>query len=52
MREPKAAIFWDTGGDLEDDSDGVTVGSGSVVFSRKMQVGLVVGFLVNLLFGM
>ncbi|KAK7057482.1 ubiquitin-like domain-containing protein [Favolaschia claudopus] len=37
------AIFWDNGAPSEP--------TGSVIFSKLMQMGLVVGFLVNLLFG-
>ncbi|KAG1723036.1 DUF2407 C-terminal domain-containing protein [Suillus paluster] len=43
LRETKAAVFWDEG---EHES------GESVIFSRRTQVGIVFGFLVNLLFGM
>ncbi|KAF8070408.1 DUF2407 C-terminal domain-containing protein [Lyophyllum atratum] len=44
MRNPKPAAFWDDGSEYEP--------PGNVIFSRRMQMGLVVGFLVNILFGM
>lgn len=44
MRNPKPAVFWDDGSEYEP--------PGNVIFSRRMQMGLVVGFLVNILFGM
>ncbi|KAF5385934.1 hypothetical protein D9615_002291 [Tricholomella constricta] len=44
MRHPKPAVFWDDGSEYE--------APGNVIFSRRMQMGLVVGFLVNILFGM
>jgi len=43
IREPKLAVFWDSGAEHSL--------TGSVVFSRRMQMGVVVGFLLNLLFG-
>ncbi|KAG2125296.1 DUF2407 C-terminal domain-containing protein [Suillus cothurnatus] len=43
LRETKAAVFWEEG---EHES------GESVIFSRRTQVGVVFGFLVNLLFGM
>ncbi|KAH0589150.1 UPF0645 membrane protein C20H4.02 [Termitomyces sp. J132] len=43
MRNSKPAVFWDNGSEYEP--------PGNVVFSRRMQMGLVVGFLVNILFG-
>ncbi|KAG0700610.1 DUF2407 C-terminal domain-containing protein [Suillus ampliporus] len=43
LRETKAAVFWEEG---EHES------GESVIFSRRTQVGIVFGFLVNLLFGM
>jgi len=44
MRKPKPAIFWEDGSEHES--------TGNVIFSKRMQIGLVVGFLVNVLFGM
>ncbi|KAI0819242.1 DUF2407 ubiquitin-like domain-containing protein [Trametes gibbosa] len=44
FRSNKPAVFWD------DDSEHQTLSS--PVFSRKMQMGIVVGFLLNLLFGL
>jgi len=44
MKNTKPAVFWDDGSETDS-----TV---NVVFSRRMQMGLVVGFLANLLFGM
>jgi len=44
MRKPRAAIFWEDGSEHES--------TGNVIFSKRMQMGLVVGFLVNVLFGM
>ncbi|KAH7924545.1 hypothetical protein BV22DRAFT_1112770 [Leucogyrophana mollusca] len=43
LRESKPAIFWEDGSEHE--------ASESVIFPRKTQVGIVFGFLVNLLFG-
>ncbi|OAX33364.1 hypothetical protein K503DRAFT_869599 [Rhizopogon vinicolor AM-OR11-026] len=43
LREAKPAVFWE---------EGEHEGGESVVFSRRTQVGIVFGFLVNLLFGM
>ncbi|KAG2138571.1 DUF2407 C-terminal domain-containing protein [Suillus bovinus] len=43
LRETKPAVFWEEG----DHESGE-----SVIFSRRTQVGIVFGFLVNLLFGM
>ncbi|PCH39812.1 hypothetical protein WOLCODRAFT_116208 [Wolfiporia cocos MD-104 SS10] len=40
---PKPAIFWDDGSEHENTS--------SVIFSRRMQLGIVIGFLLNVLFG-
>jgi len=44
LRAPKPAAFWDNGHALET--------SESTVFSRRMQMGLVVGFIMNVMFGM
>ncbi|KAI6044920.1 DUF2407 C-terminal domain-containing protein [Pisolithus marmoratus] len=44
LRASKPAAFWDDGTQVE--------ATESVIFSRKTQVGIVFGFLVNLLFGM
>ncbi|KAF8160865.1 DUF2407 C-terminal domain-containing protein [Crassisporium funariophilum] len=44
MRNQKPAAFWEDGNEQEPTSN--------VIFSRRMQMGLVVGFLVNVLFGM
>jgi len=43
MRETKPAAFWENGTEHEL--------TGSVVFSKRMQMGIVVGLLVNVLFG-
>ncbi|THH10064.1 hypothetical protein EW146_g8488 [Bondarzewia mesenterica] len=43
FRETKPAVFWDNGASVES--------LGSTVFSRRMQMGLVLGFLVNIMFG-
>jgi len=43
IREPKPTAFWENGAEHEL--------TGSVVFSKRMQMGIVVGLLVNLLFG-
>ncbi|KAF6760177.1 hypothetical protein DFP72DRAFT_883444 [Ephemerocybe angulata] len=40
----KPAVFWDDGTEVEPVPN--------VIFSRRMQMGLVVGFLVNLMFGL
>ncbi|TFK44449.1 DUF2407 C-terminal domain-containing protein [Crucibulum laeve] len=44
MRNQKPPIFWEDGGVHEPTSN--------VIFSKRMQMGLVIGFLVNVLFGM
>ncbi|KAI9508420.1 DUF2407 C-terminal domain-containing protein [Russula earlei] len=44
LRTPKPAAFWESGHALETPE--------STVFSRRMQMGLVVGFIMNLMFGM
>ncbi|KAI0040293.1 hypothetical protein FA95DRAFT_1566530 [Auriscalpium vulgare] len=44
FRETKPPAFWSNGRPIES--------LGSVVFTRRMQMGLVVGFLVNILFGL
>jgi hypothetical protein len=44
MRSRKSAAFWEDGNEEEPTSN--------VIFSRRMQMGLVVGFLINVLFGM
>ncbi|KAG6813744.1 hypothetical protein H0H92_007696 [Tricholoma furcatifolium] len=44
MRNPTPPVFWDDGTEYESPAN--------VVFSRRMQMGIVVGFLVNILFGM
>ncbi|KAF8220591.1 hypothetical protein L208DRAFT_1333034 [Tricholoma matsutake] len=44
MRNSKPPVFWDDGSDYEPPAN--------VIFSKRMQMGLVVGFLVNVLFGM
>ncbi|PPR02400.1 hypothetical protein CVT26_011368 [Gymnopilus dilepis] len=44
MRTQKPAVFW--GDDTEHEA------TSNVIFSRKMSMGLVVGFLVNILFGL
>ncbi|KAI0297756.1 DUF2407 C-terminal domain-containing protein [Russula brevipes] len=43
LRAPKPAAFWDNGHALETPE--------STVFSRRMQMGLVVGFIMNIMFG-
>ncbi|KAH9969818.1 DUF2407 C-terminal domain-containing protein [Russula dissimulans] len=43
LRAPKPAAFWDSGQALETPE--------STVFSRRMQMGLVVGFIMNVMFG-
>ncbi|KZT09180.1 uncharacterized protein LAESUDRAFT_647550 [Laetiporus sulphureus 93-53] len=43
FRSPKPAVFWDDGSELEATS--------SVIFSRRLQMGIVVGFLLNAIFG-
>ncbi|TEB37443.1 hypothetical protein FA13DRAFT_907122 [Coprinellus micaceus] len=44
MRSQKPAVFWEDGTEAEPVPN--------VIFSRRMQMGLVVGFLVNLMFGL
>lgn len=44
MRSKKAAVFWEEGSEEAPTTN--------VIFSRRMQMGLVVGFLVNVMFGM
>ncbi|KAA1474791.1 hypothetical protein DENSPDRAFT_349233 [Dentipellis sp. KUC8613] len=44
FRSWKPPVFWENGTSFEP--------PGSVVFSRRMQMGLVVGFLVNVMFGL
>ncbi|KAF5326372.1 hypothetical protein D9611_000004 [Ephemerocybe angulata] len=44
MRSQKPAVFWDDGTEVEPVPN--------VIFSRRMQMGLVVGFLVNFMFGL
>ncbi|KAG5645419.1 hypothetical protein DXG03_006243 [Asterophora parasitica] len=62
MRNPKPAVFWDDGSDYEAPGNVIfssvfplsailSLGIDNI-YSRRMQMGLVVGFLVNLLFGM
>jgi len=41
---PKLPVFWSTGAAVES--------LGSVIFSRRMQMGLVVGFMINVLLGL
>ncbi|KAF7980695.1 hypothetical protein HWV62_37145 [Athelia sp. TMB] len=43
LREPKPAVFWESGIEHE--------GAGSVVLSKRMQMGIVMGFTLNILFG-
>jgi len=43
FRESQPPVFWDDGTEYET--------LGSVVFSKRMQMGLVVGFIVNVFFG-
>jgi len=43
FREPKPPVFWEDGSEFEV--------YGSVVFSKRMQMGIVIGFLVNLALG-
>ncbi|KZP23272.1 hypothetical protein FIBSPDRAFT_919127 [Athelia psychrophila] len=43
VREPKPAVFWESGIEHE--------GTGSVVLSKRMQMGIVMGFTLNILFG-
>jgi len=43
LRAPKPAAFWENGHALESPE--------STVFSRRMQMGLVVGFIMNVMFG-
>ncbi|EGN93980.1 hypothetical protein SERLA73DRAFT_189126 [Serpula lacrymans var. lacrymans S7.3] len=42
--EPKPAVFWEDGSEQD--------ATESVVFSRRMQIGIMAGFVVNVLFGM
>ncbi|KAF4621039.1 hypothetical protein D9613_000362 [Agrocybe pediades] len=44
LRNRKPAVFWQDGSEAEQTS--------SVIFSRRMSMGITVGFLVNILFGM
>jgi hypothetical protein len=44
MRNRKTAAFWEDGNEEEPTSN--------VIFSRRMKMGLVVGFFINVLFGM
>jgi hypothetical protein len=44
FRGSKPAAFWDSGHAIETTE--------STVFSRRMQMGLVVGFIMNVMFGM
>ncbi|TDL17738.1 hypothetical protein BD410DRAFT_794037 [Rickenella mellea] len=44
LREPHRAVFWEDGHE-EDRPD-------SVIFSKRMQMSIVVGFMINLTFGM
>lgn len=44
MKNPKPAVFWEDGSESDVTSN--------VIFSRRMQMGLVIGFLANMLFGM
>ncbi|KZT23399.1 hypothetical protein NEOLEDRAFT_1069434 [Neolentinus lepideus HHB14362 ss-1] len=44
FREPKPAVFWENGQEHES--------LGSVIFSKRMQMGIVVGFLANFSFGL
>jgi len=44
MRKPRPSVFWDDGSEYES--------PGTVIFSKRVQMGLVVGFLVNVLFGL
>ncbi|KAF8893887.1 hypothetical protein BD779DRAFT_1753030 [Infundibulicybe gibba] len=44
MRDTKPATFWEDGTESES--------TGNVIFGKRMQMGLVIGFIVNLLFGM
>jgi len=43
FREPKPPVFWEDGSEFE--------AYGSVVFSKRMQMGIVIGFLVNVALG-
>ncbi|GBE83261.1 hypothetical protein SCP_0503090 [Sparassis crispa] len=43
FRPPKPAVFWDNGVEHEV--------MGSSIFSRRMQIGVILGFIVNLIFG-
>jgi len=44
IRAPKPAVFWDDGSEHEATS--------SPIFSRRTQIGIIVGFLLNIIFGM
>lgn len=44
LRAPKPAAFWESGHALDTPE--------STVFSRRMQMGLVVGFILNIIFGL
>lgn len=44
MRSQKPAVFWEDGTEVDPVPN--------VIFSRRMQMGLVVGFLVNVMFGL
>jgi len=44
FREAKPPVFWEDGSEFET--------HGSVIFSRRMQMGIVIGFLVNVAFGL
>lgn len=44
LRTPKPAVFWESGHALDTPE--------STVFSRRMQMGLVVGFILNVIFGL
>ncbi|KAF8198038.1 DUF2407 C-terminal domain-containing protein [Pholiota molesta] len=44
LRGPKPAVFWSDDSELESTSN--------VIFSRRMSMGIIVGFLVNILFGL
>ncbi|KAI0736227.1 DUF2407 C-terminal domain-containing protein [Fomitopsis betulina] len=44
LRAPKPAVFWDDGSEHEATS--------SPVFSRRTQIGIIIGLLLNIIFGM
>jgi len=44
LRSPKPAVFWENGSETD--------APANVIFPRRMQMGLVVGFLTNVLFGL